>query len=187
MTASTAEKIVESFPYPTILPIIGQPTHETIAEVHSKLNANAASVHSHRGNGQLGVLYLTLNPEVCNTLSNVLFELPVNPGQHPNIPEGSTDPQAASVRKEHEERFNEFLTYDQTDKALKSLLITVVDESYIRSLRHKHRGYDNVKTITILNHLYDSYARITPIDLEENDKRLKESCDPNEAIETLID
>ena len=169
------------------MPIIGQPTHETIAEVHSKLNANAASVHSHRGNGQLGLLYLTLKPEVYNTLSNVPFEPPVNPGQHPNIPEGSTGPQAASVRKEHEERFDEFLTYDQTDKALKSLLIAAVDESYIRSLRHKHVGYANVKTITMLNHLCDSYARITLIDLEENDKRLKESYDPNETFETLID
>ena len=112
MTASTAEKIVESFPHPTILPIIGQPNYETIAEVHLKLNANAASVHSHRGNGQLGLLYLTLKPEVYNTLSDVAFEPPANPGQHPDIPEGSSGPQAASIRKEHEEKFNEFLTYD---------------------------------------------------------------------------
>ena len=54
-------------------------------------------------------------------------------------------------------------------------------------MRHKYVGYANVKTITILNHLYDSYARITPTDLDENDKRLKEPYDPNETIETLID
>ena len=124
MTASTAEKIIESFPHPTMLPIIGQPTYETIAEVHLKLNANAASVNSHRGKGQLGLLYLTLKQEVHNTLSEVPFETPVNPGQHPNTPEGSSGPQAASKRKQHEELFNEFLTYDQTDKALKSFLIS---------------------------------------------------------------
>ena len=54
-------------------------------------------------------------------------------------------------------------------------------------MRHKHAGYANVKTITTLNHSHDSHARITPADLEENDKRLKEPCDSNETIETLID
>ena len=51
MTATTAEKIIETFPHPTIIPIIGQPNYESIAEVHLKLNTNAASIHSHRGNG----------------------------------------------------------------------------------------------------------------------------------------
>ena len=81
--------------------------------------------------------------------------------------------------KEHEDRFKEFLIYDQTDKALKSLLIAVVDKAYIRSLYYKYVGYANVKTLTILNHLYDSYACITPTDLEEIYKRLKEAYYPN--------
>ena len=187
MTANTAEKILESFPHPTIVPIIGQPTHETIDQAHLKLNANAASVHSHRGNGQLGLLYLTVQPDACNTLSDAPFDPPVNPGQHPFIPEGSAGPQAASMWQEHEDRFNEFLTYDQTDKALKSLLIAAVDEACIRSLRHEYVGYANVTTLTILNHLCDSYARVTPTDLEENNKRLKEACDPNQTFETLAD
>ena len=50
-SATRAEKIIESFPHPTILPIVGQSTYESIAEVHLKLNTNAASVYSHRGNG----------------------------------------------------------------------------------------------------------------------------------------
>ena len=41
---STIDKIVEGFPFPTIDPIIREPNYEKIAEVHLKLNSNAASV-----------------------------------------------------------------------------------------------------------------------------------------------
>ena len=61
MTSST-EKIVESFLHPTITLIIGQPGYDTIAEVHLKLNANAASVQSHLRDRVLGLLYLTVTP-----------------------------------------------------------------------------------------------------------------------------
>ena len=80
MTPTSAEKILEKFPHPTISPIIGKPTHETLAESHLKLNTNAASVHSNRGNGQLGYLALTVKEEACNTLSPIPFKPPINHG-----------------------------------------------------------------------------------------------------------
>jgi hypothetical protein len=43
--------ILEGFPHPTITPVIGIPTYESIAEINLKLNANAASVHSNLGDG----------------------------------------------------------------------------------------------------------------------------------------
>ena len=61
---SSLDKIIKSFPHPTILPIIGQQIYETLAEIHLKLNTNAASVYSHLGNGQLSLLYLTVLPYV---------------------------------------------------------------------------------------------------------------------------
>mgnify|MGYP006063398315 CR=1 FL=1 len=73
------EKIVEGFPRPNIHPIIGIPTYEGIAEIHIKLNLNAASVHSELGNGALGLLALTVTPAVYNTLAGVPFVPPANP------------------------------------------------------------------------------------------------------------
>ena len=96
--SSSAEKIVENFPHPTIQPIVGQPTYESLAELHLKLNANAASVHSNRGNGQFGLIYLTLKGEVYATLSAVPFVPPDNPGQNPTVPAGSTVAQITEIR-----------------------------------------------------------------------------------------
>ena len=85
------DKIVDGFPHPNIAPIVGIPTYESIAELNLQLNANAASVQSSNlGNGQLGLLALTVSPAVFNTLSAVAFVHPVNPGTNPIIPPGAT-------------------------------------------------------------------------------------------------
>ena len=101
--ASSAEKIVENFPHPTIQPIIGQPTHESLAELHLKLNANAVSVHSNQGDRQFGHIFLTLKPAVYGTLSATPFVPPANPGQNPAVPPGSTAAQISEIRRTHKE------------------------------------------------------------------------------------
>ena len=83
---TSTEKIKDSFPHPTIDPIIGQPGYDSIKPMHQKLNANAASIISHLGNGRLGLLFLTVAPAVFNTLSATAFVPPVNPGPLPHYP-----------------------------------------------------------------------------------------------------
>ena len=43
------ESIKDGFAYPIINKFPGRPNYDTIAEVHTKLKANAASVHSNLG------------------------------------------------------------------------------------------------------------------------------------------
>ena len=54
------EKNVESFTHPTVPPIFGQPSYEKISEIQLKINTDAASIYSHKGDGRLGLLYLRL-------------------------------------------------------------------------------------------------------------------------------
>ena len=76
---STAiDKILDGFPFPTIPPIVGTPTYNTIAEVNLKLNSNSASVQSNLVCGTLGLLQITVSPAVYNTLSVTPFVVPVN-------------------------------------------------------------------------------------------------------------
>ena len=58
------DKIVDVFSSPTIPPIDGTPTYNTITEVNLKLNSNSASVQSKLGCGTLGLLQLTTSPAV---------------------------------------------------------------------------------------------------------------------------
>ena len=98
---SALKKVIDSFPHPTIQPIVGQPTYETLAEVHLKLNTNAASVHSHLGNGKLSLLFLTVAPAIYNTQSNIVFVPPADPGPSPVIPQGLTTAHIADIRPQY--------------------------------------------------------------------------------------
>ncbi len=185
---SLVDSIVEGFPFPTVNPIVGEPNYESIAALHQQLNANAASVQSHLGNGVLGLLYLTVSPAVYANLSAVPFLPPVNPGPTPIIPDRSTVPTTTTIRARFIEETDVFKQYSTTDKALKQLLIVgAVDEMFIRSLQTKYLGYLNVSTREILDHLYAQYARISASDLQDNDVTFKKPYEPNLPIETLFD
>ena len=185
--SSSLEKIVESFPHPTVTPIVGQPSYEMIAEIQLKLNTNAASIYSHCGNGRLGLFLLTVKPTVYNTQSTEMFDPPTKHGQNPTIPTSSTGLQIADIRRWHKDQFDECQKYQQMDRTPKMILIASKNEAYIRALRDKYIDYANVTTLQMLTNLYNYYARISQFDLKENDKRFKQQWDPNQPFEVLID
>ena len=184
--STKAEKIVDFFPFPTISPIVGEPTYETICELHNKLNSNAASVHSNLGCGTLGHLVLTVSPTVYSTLSATAFIVPVNPGSEPVPSRNASRDTVSDARYSYSKKKEAFDIYIATDKALRQLLLASVDEMFIRSLRHKYIGYGNVTTREILDHLYSAYASITSSNLQANDVQMKTPYDANQPIETLI-
>ena len=101
MVATAIHKLVNNFPHPNLSPIVGQPNYETLAQLHLKLNSNAASIHSNLGNGQLGLLQLTLSADVYNTLSATPFISPTNPGERVTIPRGSSASEITELNRSH--------------------------------------------------------------------------------------
>ena len=170
-----------------ILPIVGNPTYNSIAEVNLKLNSNAASFQSNLGCRTLSLLHLTVSPAVYNTLSYIAFIVPVNPGFEPIIPANSTSAQITELRYAFDTASALFNNYDRTDKALRKILLSTVDEIFIRSLQHKYVGYGLTTTHAILDHLYVTYSNISSADLQENDAVFRTPFDVNQLIESLFD
>ena len=179
---SSQDEIVETFPCPTISLIIGQPNYEIVSEVHLYINANSGSVQSHLGNGALGLLFFTVLPAVYNTLNLIQFTHPGNPGSNPIIPSGSTGPQIADVCHQFSNAAKLYKQYNATDKALKQLLLGAVDDMFVRSLRNRHIRHTNVTTLQILTHLYTTYAKIKPSDLDANHDRMNAPYDADLLI-----
>ena len=152
------DRIVDGFPHPTINPVLVMPTFATIADTNLQLNANAASVHSNLGNGQLGLLSLTVTLVLYQNLAATVFISPTNPGPTPIIPTGATGPQIAWLEEEHTEATRSWKEYMATDKALKQQLLSAFDDMYYHSLRNIHTGYARVTTRQILDHLYVGYG-----------------------------
>ena len=143
---SSIEKIVDGFPFPTINPIIGTPYYESISDIQLKLNYNFASVQSNLGCGTLGLLFLTVLPAVCATLSTTTFVPTVNPVPEPIIPTGLTGAVIADLRYHHTEATKIFAEYENTDKALRQLLLVSTDELYVQYLCHKYIGFGKTTT-----------------------------------------
>ena len=183
---SSIDKIIEGFLYPILPKINGEPSYASIADLHQNLNANAFSVHFNLGCGTLGHLWLTLKPEIYNTLTATPFEPPENPGPQPEIPERATAPQIASIRFHYQADQLLFQKYINVEQALKTQLVASVDEVFIQSLRNKYVGYSNHTTKDILAYLYTSYAKITPSSLQANDKTMRDPLDPAQPLEVFF-
>ena len=67
---TTIKKIVQGFLLPSIQSTVGLPIHETVADAHKILNANAYSVQTNLRGGDHGNLALTRTSAVFNTLSD---------------------------------------------------------------------------------------------------------------------
>ena len=128
---SSIEKIVDRFPFPTIDPITGTPDYKSIADIHLNINSNAASVQSNLGCGTLGLLFLTISPAVYATLSTTEFVCPVNPGPEPSIPTGSTGTVIVDLWYHRTKDTKIFTEYENTDKALRQLLLASTDKLYV--------------------------------------------------------
>ena len=147
------DEIVDGFPFPTIPPIVGTPTYNTIAEVNFKLNSNSASVQSNLGCSTLGLLQLTVSPAVYNTLLPIPFIVTVNPGSVTIIPANSTGTQITKLCYVFDTASALFNEYNRTEKAMRQILLSTVDEIFVRSLRHKYVVYGLTTTRTLLDHL----------------------------------
>jgi hypothetical protein len=184
---SSSGDILEGFPHPTITPVIGIPTYESIAEMNLKLNANAVSVHSNLSDGAHGLLALTIDPAVYNTISPNPFLPPAKPGANLILPDNATVTFIAELTRQHAASLRIWKAYLSTDKTLKQQLIAAIGDIYYRSLCNRVTGYANVTTLTILRHLYVTYGNISPTNLIDNDTRMKAPYDPSQPIELLFD
>ena len=70
---------------------------------------------------------------------------------------------------------------------LKHILLNSFEEVYFKEKRNRHTEYTPVSLIEMFKYLYENYGVITPEELEENDKRMREAYDPTKPIEILFE
>jgi hypothetical protein len=186
MAPSDDSTITDHFPHKHVTPIVGQPTYETLRELHLKLNENAVKVHSNLGNGALGYLGVTVSPAIYDTLSATPFVTPVNPGNAPVFPEGAQGPQITNIRTVFTDATTAFNRYNAVCNAISALIVEAIDPMYLATLRLPYVGLGTRTPLELLAHLYANYAKITASDLDKNDAAMKLPCDVNLPIESLF-
>jgi hypothetical protein len=109
-----------------------------------------------------------------------------SPGPVATFPDALTGAQIANIRQDHDELKALFAEYCATNKALKQQIIGAVDKLYLRTLNHCITGFANVTTRQMLVHLYTTYCRLTPADVQNNHATMKQPYNPNKPIGTLF-
>ena len=176
---------IDRFPYKEFNLINGKPIYATIKSVNDKLSANAASIHSTLSDGRHGLLGLVVPPNIYNTITNVPFVRPLNPGPRPIIPQNATARATLIAQERHAKALVIFKEVEDVDQALKSFLLQSFDEMYYKNLKNIYTGYSNVSTLQILNHLYSTYGRIKANDLKKNQEYMTQPWCPSNPIENL--
>ena len=82
----------------------------------------------------LSLIYLTFSSTVYAPLSATLFVPTPNPGATATIPSTATASQTSSIRQAHGKSQEISKKYDNTDKALKNILIGAVDDIFLRAI-----------------------------------------------------
>ena len=152
-----------------------------------KLKSNAASLPSSLGGGAHGHLGLILSDTIYHTFTGHHF-VPIGyPGAVATIPAGQ--PSAALIGatvRQHAATLRAHYETLRADQAIKQQILNAFDEMYTRGLRNTHTGYANITALQLITHMYTTYGKITSMDLEANDNKMKAPYDSTQPIEVLF-
>ena len=170
----------------TITPITGEPNYELLKNLKDQLKANTASIPTTLGGSNHGYLGLILSPPTYMTIATTPFEELNCPGQHPNIPARTNAANTSAIICHHPEDLQQWRECKNIITTLKNQLLLAIDNIYICTLKDRHVGYMNQTIHAILNHLFENYGNITPLELKDNDTKLRSNWDPNSPFNCLI-
>eukprot|EP00957_Ditylum_brightwellii_P093885 7149192-Ditylum_brightwellii.AAC.1 len=68
------------------------------------------------------------------------------------------------------------------EETIKKLIVAAVHEAYLGELQDKYTEYLGVSTRDMWDHPLDRYGKITPSDVINNDKEMKQPMDVSQPI-----
>ena len=159
------------FEFPTLTPIRGEPTADTLILLKKQLKSNAKSVPSNLGGGIFGHLGLVIPPDRYNLISNVPFIRPNHPGPLV-IPPGTAQHAAATMREIHAEQMCVFKEVNAVDQALIQQIIQAVESDFLSALRDRTTNSINLPVFDVLDYLGNTYGNVTEEMLQEHEERV---------------
>jgi hypothetical protein len=165
-----------------------EPTFASILVAHVKLNANAASIYSARGDGLQGQLALTIdvNDYVKRSIGNKPYVPPTAPPAVPTHMTTASDAQIAETNRQHKVQKEEFILFHNADTALCNLLIAAVPPIFLADQRDPMTRFGNKTVLQLLTYLHTTFGSISEKELEQNTARMQLQWNPPTAIEAFF-
>jgi hypothetical protein len=191
MKYSTVEDVMASFPHPILPTVQGEPDYQTIHATRKFLQANSRAIDTHLGGGTLGHLGLIISDASYAIIAPATAEEPTlwetlnAPGRAPATTDG-TAAQISAARQIWEEDVQTYQTCTSIQQALKKQIISVFEPMYLDILNDNMVGYAKISARDMLDHLFETYGKITAVDLEINFEHMRRAWDPQQPVETLF-
>jgi hypothetical protein len=191
MKYSTVDAVMASFPRPILPTVQGEPDYQTIHAIRKFLQANSRAIDTHLGGGILGHLGLIISYAAYAIIAPTtneeptLWVTPNAPGRAPAATDG-TAAQISATHHQWEEDVQTYRTCTSVRQALKKQIISVFEPMYLDILHYSMVGYTNISARGMLDHLFETYANITAVNLEINIENMRRAWDPQQPVETLF-
>ena len=141
---------------------------------------------SSRGGGNHGHLQILTGTDNAfwNELTNnaPIFQVPIHPGTHPNIPQGATQHVIAQANREHQVAQCDHSHYNSLERNCKRKMLSSVHPSHYYALSHSKTKFANVKFAQIVAHLRSNHGTPTRDDLDNNKEQYDLPHDLNETV-----
>ena len=174
------------FEYPDLTPIHGEPTYEALCVLFNQLKANARSVHTTLGGGQLGHLGLVLTAPQYSLLSNQPYHKP--PILPPLVIPAYQLPHTVQTEQaRHNEQVRHFNECNNVEQALRQQIVKAIDNAYLTALRNRQTNTIDVSIPVIIDYLFSNHGRVTPAMLHHEEMSVKEMFyEPTHPIDVIF-
>jgi hypothetical protein len=191
MKYATVKDVMESFPHPVLPTSQGDPDYQTIHATRKFLQANLRAINTHLGGGTLGHLGLIISDASYAMIAPTtdagppIWATPQAPGRAPSNTDG-TSAQISAACHIWEEDVQTYQTCTSVQQALKKQIISVFEPMFLDILNDNMVGYANISAIDMLDHLFDTYGKITAVDLKINFEHMRQAWDSQQPVESLF-
>jgi hypothetical protein len=178
----TVESILAGFT--DLLHISSESTFEEHAIARQHLNQNCMNIQSYDGGGNHGHLGLVMTEvEYIMQIPGVAgYTCPTNPGATTEIPDAATPVAAQNLMHAHAEDMRAYRLTNNVDKACCKAILDAFDEKFLAARADPIVRYANEIAISLVTHLKECYAFISPIQLVANYERMCQTYDPSRPI-----
>jgi hypothetical protein len=167
-TVPTVEALLAGF---ANLPrVSGEPTFEDINISRQHLNYNCMNIQSYDGGGNHGHLGLVMTrvEYIVQTPGVSAYILPPKPDATATNPADATPVAAQNIMLAHAEDMRAYSLANNVDKACCKSILDAFDDKFLAARSDPVVRYANETALTLIKHLKDCYAFISPIELVVN-------------------
>jgi hypothetical protein len=174
-----------TFPHPELTVIEGKPNNTSLQLLQRQLYTNARSVTSPHGGGNNGHLAILMSNAAYIAHAGIDFTVPIHPGAAPLHTAAATAAQIAENIRLFNQVLADHTLYHRVATELKSQILAVVDNTYLRELEDTDFGFADITPLAMLQHLQNTYGTLTPEALENNRASHSDPWNPDNPIEML--